>query len=179
MWNSELFLELSKGWGNGAFLSCPPCKAGMRIENGCCGCWTKDGCDCAESFSLSHCLSSVNLGNEGKLWRRAGGLVPVAPGWAFTYHFLVIHTTRNPNPFSHFQPPLKLKASWPACRANLKPQPRSARSWSWTAQWQPWLGKKEVGLEKDSESCNQGDIARQGENKHMKQSLGNCLHSTL
>ena len=31
----------------------------------------------------------------------------------------------NPNPFSHFQPPLKLRGSWPACRANLKPQPRS------------------------------------------------------
>ena len=81
----------------------------------------------------------------------------------------------NPNPFSHFQPPLKLRGSWPACRANLKPQPRSARSWSWTVQWQPWLGKKEVGWEKDGESCNQGDTARQGENKHLKQSLGNCL----
>lgn len=35
--------------------------------------------------------------------------------------------------------------------------------------------KKEVGWEKDSEGCNQGDTARQGENEHVRQSLGETM----
>ena len=59
--------------------------------------------------------------------------MPVAPGCAFTNHSLVIHTTRAVGiltPFHTFSP-AEAQRLLSCLQGSLKPQPTSARSWSW------------------------------------------------
>lgn len=60
-------MELSKGWENGAFLSCPPCRASERVGNKCCGCWAKEGSDGPDI------LSTPVVCELGEMKGRCGG----------------------------------------------------------------------------------------------------------